>query len=364
MWSEEACIAAALVPAWRWAQIASAWRRGEPADQVLAQQWAEGQARGRGVAWARGETLAQRAAEVTAAAVRAGLVQVTWASPDYPVRLLDLPDPPPALWVRGDPGWWHGTAVALVGSRACTNYARTVAGQLAEALSARGLVVVSGLARGVDAAAHAGALAGGGGTVAILGSGADIVYPPEHEGLAAAVAGRGALVSEFVPGTSPRPAWFPRRNRLIAALCRAVVVVEAGERSGSLITARCAAEQGRDVLAVPGSILGPHNRGGHALLRDGARVVMHVDDILDELGMAGGRPALDPVTGAPSGATDTDPVLAALHVSEARDLDDVVARSGVPATTALARLLELELAGAVVRSPGGRFARTVPAVLG
>jgi DNA processing protein len=243
-----------------------------------------------------------------------------------------------------------------------------VAGQLAAALSARGLVVVSGLARGVDAAAHAGALAGGGGTVAILGCGADVVYPPEHAGLAAAVAGRGALVSEFVPGTLPRPAWFPRRNRLIAALCRAVVVVEAGERSGSLITARCAAEQGRDVLAVPGSILGPHNRGGHALLRDGARLVMHVDDILDELGMSGERSVPGQATGAGGGAvrgaTDSDAVLAALHVSEARDLDDVVARSGVPATTALARLLELELAGEVVRSPGGRFARTVPAVLG
>src|SRR5262249_41019651 len=152
-------------------------------------------------------------------------------------------------------------------------YACSVAERLAADLASRRIVVVSGLARGVDAAAHEGALSVGGPTVAVLGSGADVVYPREHAALAAAVAREGALISELEPGTPPRPMFFPQRNRIISGLARAVVVVEAGERSGSLITARFALEQGRDVLAVPGNVLSGRNRGGHRLLRDGAKIV-------------------------------------------------------------------------------------------
>ncbi len=157
-------------------------------------------------------------------------------------------------------------------------------------------MVVSGLARGVDSAAHRGALEAGGLTVAVLGCGADVVYPAEHRGLAREVAERGALVSELAPGTRPHPHFFPLRNRIISGLARAVVVIEAGEKSGSLITARSALEQGREVLAVPGNVLSGRNRGGHALLRDGAKIVETADDILEELGwrrQGGGIPGAD-----------------------------------------------------------------------
>src|SRR5436190_1073263 len=158
--------------------------------------------------------------------------------------------------------------------------------RLARDLAACGLVVVSGLARGVDSAAHRGALADAGVTVAVLGSGVDVMYPPEHGSLAKEIDKAGAVVSELVPGTPPQSWFFPLRNRIISGLSRAVVVIEAGEKSGSLITARCALEQGRDVLAVPGNVLSGRNRGAHGLLRDGAKIVESADDILEELGMA------------------------------------------------------------------------------
>ena len=162
--------------------------------------------------------------------------------------------------------------------------------QLAADLASRGLTIVSGLARGVDSAAHRGALAGGGQTIAVLGSGVDVMYPPEHAPLAREIEQRGAVVSELAPGTPPHPVFFPQRNRIISGLSRAVVVIEAGEKSGSLITARCALDQGRDVLAVPGNVLSGRNRGAHALLRDGAKIVESADDILEELGLfAAGR---------------------------------------------------------------------------
>src|SRR5438445_10692595 len=179
-------------------------------------------------------------------------------------------------------------AVAIVGSRAASPYALAVAEQLAHDLAACGLVVVSGLARGVDSAAHRGAPAGAGVTVAVLGSGVDVMYPPEHESLAEEIDKAGAVASELVPGTPPQPWFFPLRNRIISGLSRAVVVIEAGEKSGSLITARCALEQGRDVLAVPGNVLSGRNRGAHGLLRDGAKIVETADDILEELGMSTG----------------------------------------------------------------------------
>jgi DNA processing protein len=175
------------------------------------------------------------------------------------------------------------------------------------------------------------------------------VYPPEHVSLARDIAATGAVVSELVPGTPPLPQFFPLRNRIISGLSRAIVVIEAGEKSGSLITARCALEQGRDVLAVPGNVLSGRNRGAHALLRDGAKIVESADDILEELGVPGGT--------MPGRAAPCDPVLAALTPGEPSDLDEIAARTGLSPARLLPRLFDLELQGAVERAGGGRFVR-------
>ena len=198
-----------------------------------------------------------------------------------------IADPPTVLWIAGRLDVLRAPAVAIVGSRAASPYALAVAERLAADLTARGVVVVSGLARGVDSAAHHGALGAGGSTIGVLGCGVDVVYPPEHRGLAGEMRRSGALLSELVPGTPPLAHFFPLRNRIISGLARAVVVIEAGDKSGSLITARLALEQGREVLAVPGNVLNGRNRGGHALLRDGAKVVETADDILEELNLPG-----------------------------------------------------------------------------
>jgi DNA processing protein len=224
------------------------------------------------------------AAVLIEAARAAAIDVVRWDDERYPPLLRTIADPPPVLWVRGVAAVLSRAAVAIVGSRAATPYALEVAARLAGELADRGLLVVSGLARGADGAAHRGCVAAGGATVAVLGSGPDVIYPPEHRELAGSLCRDGALVSELGPGAPPLPEHFPLRNRLISGISLAVVVVEANEKSGSLITARCALEQGRDVMAVPGSILGGRNRGSHALLKDGAKVVETADDILEELG--------------------------------------------------------------------------------
>ena len=193
-------------------------------------------------------------------------------------------DPPPVLWTRGELADLARPAVAVVGSRAATPYALEVAQRLGEELAARDVVVVSGLARGVDSAAHRGSLAGGGPTVAVLGSGLDCVYPPEHDGLAVSICSRGVLRERAGPGGRAAGGALPPAQSDHQWDLAGVVVVEASEKSGSLITARCALEQGRDVMAVPGSILSGRNRGSHALLKDGAKVVETADDILEELG--------------------------------------------------------------------------------
>ena len=243
-------------------------------------------------------------------------------------------------------------SVAVVGSRAASPYAREVAAWLGSELAGRGVTVVSGLARGVDSAAHRGALTTDR-TVAVLGSSVEIVYPPEHAALAEAVIQDGALVSEFPPGTGPRPWHFPQRNRIISGLVQAVVVVEASARSGSLITARCALDQGCEVMAVLGSVFGARNLGFHALLKDGAKVVEHADDILEEIG---GLVQRGPESAGES-AVSQDPLLACLTVGDACDLDDLTERSGLNSATLLTRLLDLELQGVVRRVEGGRFVR-------
>jgi DNA processing protein len=293
-----------------------------------------------------------------ARAAKAGIDLIPWTDGRYPPTLAAIADPPPVLWVRGQTAVLLLPAVAIVGSRAGSSYALAVAERLAADLAARGIAVISGLARGVDSAAHRGALATGV-TIAVLGSGADVVYPPEHEALAAEIAETGAVLSELVPGTAPRRQFFPLRNRIISGLARAVVVVEAGEKSGSLITARSALDQGRDVLAVPGNVLNGRNRGGHALLRDGARIVETADDILEELGMDRRPP--DPSTPAPASNGKApgreDPILACLAVGEPCDLDALAERTGLSVPRLLPRLLELELQGRVARAGGGRFVR-------
>jgi DNA processing protein len=242
--------------------------------------------------------------------------------------------------------------IALVGARAASTYALDVAGRLGEGLARRGFTVVSGLARGVDGAAHRGALAGRGPTVAVLGSGADIVYPAEHRDLAEEVVRSGAMLSEHPPGSLPRPEHFPLRNRIISGLSIAVVVIEASEKSGSLITARCALEQGREVMAVPGNVLSARNRGSHALLKDGAKLVEGVDDILEGLGLLAQPAAADG-----RNTLIEEPLLSRMEDGEGYALEDLEALTGMPAPALLARLLELEMAGRVVRREAGRFMR-------
>ncbi|SDB88192.1 DNA-processing protein DprA [Paraburkholderia lycopersici] len=227
-----------------------------------------------------------------------GNTLLTLADPAYPARLLAMPDPPPLLYVKGNLGLLHARAVAVVGSRNATPQAAEDAARFARTLAASSLTVVSGLALGVDGAAHRGALEERGGTVAVIGTGADLVYPAAHHALATQIAERGALVSEWPLGTPARSANFPQRNRVIAALVEGVVVVEAAQRSGSLITARLANEMGRDVFALPGSIHAPLTRGCHGLIKQGAQLVETPEEVLEALNAgqpAGAAPA--PVTG-------------------------------------------------------------------
>jgi DNA processing protein len=282
------------------------------------------------------------------------------------VALRGIPDAPEPLHVLGDLRDADALAVAIVGSRRATPYGLDVADLLAADLAARGVTIVSGLARGIDAAAHRGALRVGGRTIAVLGSGADVIYPPEHRRLAGEIAARGAVVSQFAPGTPPLPQNFPARNRAIAALSLAVVVVEAAERSGSLITARLAAELGREVLAVPGRITTPESRGANRLIQDGAAVAMGWDDVvaalperwracLRELPEArDDRRASKEASPAPGGAGSR--VLALLG-EDPVDIDHVIERSGLGAGPVSATLLDLELEGRVRQIEGKRFVR-------
>jgi DNA processing protein len=296
--------------------------------------------------------LRARAARAIGDAERIQATAVTWDDAEYPPSLSAIADPPAVLWLAGRREVLRSPAVAIVGSRAGSPYALAVAERLAADLAARGVVVVSGLARGVDSAAHRGALSAGGATIGVLGCGVDVVYPPEHRVLASEMRQTGLLLTELVPGTPPLPHFFPLRNRIISGLARAVVVIEAGDKSGSLITARLALEQGREVLAVPGNILNGRNRGGHALLRDGAKVVETADDILEELNLATASAGSIEQPGAV-----TDGLVACLTPGECWDLDAIVERSGVSIERLLPRLLDLELKGIIRRAGGGRFVR-------
>jgi DNA processing protein len=295
------------------------------------------------------------AARMRADAVGIGVL--AWNDPRFPAALLAIPDVPPVLWYRGALDALLAPAVAVVGSRTASAVALETAARLGTDLAALGITVVSGLARGVDSAAHVGALRSGR-TIAVLGSGVDHIYPHEHTTLAGEIAREGLVLSEYPPGTPPLAFHFPMRNRLISGLSRAVVVIEANEKSGSLITAACALEQGRDVMAVPGNVLSGRNRGAHALIRDGAKIVECADDIVEELGWPRtGTPASGDASSDAPPSTSGDPLLRLMHAGQAYDLDGLAAVSGVDGVRLLPRLLDLELRGLVQRIGGGRFMR-------
>jgi len=279
--------------------------------------------------------------------------------PRYPSRLAELV-PAPTLWVRGALCDDDALAVAIVGSRRATPYGLEVASQLARDLAARGITIVSGLARGVDSAAHRAALDAGGRTLAVLGCGIDIVYPPENRRLADAVGARGALVTQFPPGTPPLSYNFPTRNRTLAALVLGVVVVEAAERSGTLSTAGFAADLGREVYAVPGKITSPTSVGVHRLLRDGARLVETWRDVVQELPETYRRRVRDTSvatidTESPSKGTDEHRMLQLLMRDEAQHIERLIARAGMDAARVGAILTGLELGGWARQLGGQRW---------
>lgn len=288
----------------------------------------------------------------------------TLGDPRYPAALLHIEDPPPLLYLMGrlDLALDSGRSLAIVGSRNPTPQGALNARQFAQALAQTGLTIVSGLALGIDGAAHEGALAGHAGapdrlaTVAVVGTGLDRVYPKRHHPLAHRIAEHGLIVSEYPLGTPPLAANFPRRNRLIAGLSSATLVVEAALQSGSLITARLAAEQGKEVFAIPGSIHATQSHGCHALIRQGAKLVESAQDVLEELpGYAAAQPvAADPVR------EEDDSLLRAIGLDPV-SLDALQARTGLDIATLQARLMTLELDGQVARLPGGLLQRLVRA---
>ena len=288
-------------------------------------------------------------------AARPGNSILTLADADYPRMLLEIADPPPLLYATGRTELANRPALAIVGSRNATAQGVRNAEQFARAFSSAGLTVVSGLALGIDAAAHRGALEGEGSTIAVLGTGPDIVYPRQHVELAARIAETGLLLSEFPLGTAGAAGHFPRRNRLISGLSRGCLVVEAALASGSLITARAGAEQGREVFAIPGSIHSPLSKGCHALIKQGAKLVESSDDVLSELTGFQRLGAASTRDGVPV-PDSIDPLLEHMGFDPI-DVDSLCARTGMSAERVSAELLRLELGGRVASLPGGTFQR-------
>lgn len=277
---------------------------------------------------------------------------ITLADTAYPQALLEIPDPPPLIYVKGRLDLLNRPGFAIVGSRNATAQGLANAEAFACALSNAGLTIISGLALGVDAAAHRGGLDGSSSTIAVVGTGLDTVYPARNRDLAHHIAADGALISEFPLGTPGLAANFPRRNRLICGLSKGCLVVEAAISSGSLITARLATDQGREVFAIPGSIHSPLAKGCHALIKQGAKLVESAQDVLEELGWSQPATRID----AAADAADTHPLLA--HVGfDPVDIDALQQRSGLAIDALNTALTDLELAGLVERLPGGRWQR-------
>jgi len=284
---------------------------------------------------------------------------ITLADPEYPPALLASPDPPLLLYAQGQATMLARDSIAIVGSRNPSRQGLDNARAFGAHLSQAGWVVVSGLALGIDGAAHEGGLEGGAGTIAVVGTGLDRVYPARHRDLAQRIVCNGLIVGEYALGTPPLPANFPRRNRIIAGLSRGTLVVEATLQSGSLVTARLAAEAGREVFAIPGSIHAPQSRGCHALIRQGAKLVETAQDVFDELGgsTAADRPRPVDVALNVADSQSEDPLLTAMGYDPI-GLDALEARTGWSAAMLSVRLLELELDGRVARLPGQLFQRT------
>ena len=277
---------------------------------------------------------------------------ITLADAAYPNALLEIADPPSLLYVRGNPALLQMRGLAMVGSRNATPQGLQTAENFARTLAAKGLCIVSGLALGIDAAAHRGALSAGGSTIAVIGTGADRIYPARNKELALAIVEHGAVISEFPLGTPAIAANFPRRNRIISGLARGVLVVEAAPESGSLITARLAGEQGREVFAIPGSIHSPVARGCHKLIKQGAKLVETANDILEELGNFTAS-AMPEETTPPD---DEHPLLASIG-HDPCSLDDLVEYTGQSADQLLPELLMLELSGQIAPLTGNRYQR-------
>jgi DNA processing protein len=283
----------------------------------------------------------------------AGVRVVDFLSEDYPKILLEIPDPPPYLYVKGSLGVID-PAIAIVGSRRASDYGMMTTARLAGDLAGNGVTVVSGMARGVDSAAHRGALGRGGRSIGVLGCGIDVVYPSENRALFAEMASKGALVSEFPMGTLPLAENFPRRNRIISGLSRGVLVVEAAEKSGSLITAEYALEQGREVFAVPGNINFSSSRGANRLIKQGAKLVETVEDILDELSIKSSSPERGVMSPCFS-LTPQEAALYTLLAGSPQHIDDIIFKSGLTVSDVSAILLRLELKGAIMQLPGKIF---------
>jgi DNA processing protein len=315
--------------------------------------------------WGMAEREVQKAVEL-------GISIVTCDDALYPRNLLNIYDRPPFLYLKGSlcP---EEICVAVVGSRLASVYGRYTTEKISRELALKGITIVSGLARGIDAAAHRGALAGKGRTIAVLGCGLDIIYPPENEELAVAVAAEGAVVTEFPFGTPPNAPNFPSRNRIISGISLGVVVVEAGEKSGSLITARIAAEQGRSVFAVPGQIGVAGSRGTHRLIKQGAVLIENVEDILEEiLPQAGLPPSVSPLSQSAlldaeqsndsrqvelPGVANREQQLLSFITSRPVDIDTLIQSTGLAAQEVLNTLLLLELRGLIRQIPGKQFLR-------
>ncbi len=305
---------------------------------------------------------------------RIGARLLKWTDDDYPPHLRHIADPPPYLFVRGDAPLSEPKCIAVVGARAASEAGRRMAQRLGLELAAKGFVVVSGLARGIDAEAHQGALDAGGRTIAVMGCGVDVIYPAEHRKLAEAIlANGGALLSELPIGTQPLAENFPTRNRILSGICLGVVVVEAAEKSGSLITARMALEQDRQVFAVPGSPVGGKTRGSNRLLKEGAKLVECVEDVIEEiapqLGIKLGPPpgstkatkekaATSAANAIPDVSNEAKTVLNNLTGGEKLHIDAIIENSGLNPQTVLRILLDLELRGLVAQYPGKLFSLT------
>jgi DNA processing protein len=306
-------------------------------------------------------TRSKEAADALRRIQRCGANIITLLDEDYPHLLKSSPQPPAVLFVKGKLNAEEKLVVAMVGTRKPTGYGRAAAERLARELAARGVVIVSGAARGIDSLAHKGCLSAGSRTIAVLGCGIDIAYPPENGELLDRIARDGAVISEFLPGVTPAPGLFPRRNRIIAWLSHGVIAIEAGSKSGALITARWAADAGRDVFAVPGGIFSEQSSGTNRLLRDGAKLVSRVEDILEEYAAAYQSVRSGNTQDIPddSALTDDEKRIYRLLGPEPIHVDNLVDRLGTPSAQLLPTLLGMELKGVIRQVSGMRFVRVL-----